>query len=59
MPRRFHEVAPWLSHEGLANGEGGRSHELVPPGAVLRQVCPLGEHRREVEVPLAPQAIAL
>ena len=43
-------VAPWLPHEGLANGEGGRSHELVPPGAVLRQVCPLGKHRREVEV---------
>ena len=43
-------VAPWLPHEGLANGEGGRGHELVPPGAVLRQVCPLGEHRREVEV---------
>ena len=43
-------VAPWLPHEGLADGEGGRSHELVPPGAVLRQVCPLGEHRREVEV---------
>ena len=31
-------VAPWLPHEGLANGEGGRGHELVPPGAVLRQV---------------------
>ena len=39
-------VAPWLPHEGLANGEGGRGHELVPPGAVLRQVCPLGEHRQ-------------
>ena len=32
-------VAPWLPHEGLANGEGGRGHELVPPGAVLRQMC--------------------
>ena len=27
-----------------------RGHELVPPGAVLRQVFPLGEHRRKVEV---------
>ena len=43
-------VAPWLPHEGFANGEGGRGYELVPPGAVLRQVCPLGEHRRKAEV---------
>ena len=28
----------------------GRGYELVPPGAVLRQVCPLGEHRRKAEV---------
>ena len=43
-------VAPWLPHEGHANGEGGRGHDLLPPGAVLRQACPLGELRREVEV---------
>jgi len=43
-------AAPWLPHEGLANGEGGRGYELVPPGAVLCQVCRLGEHRREIEV---------
>ena len=43
-------VAPWLPHEGFANGEGGRGYELVPHGAVLRQVCPLGEHRRKAEV---------
>jgi len=43
-------VAPGLPHEGFANGEGGRGYELVPPGAVLRQVCPLGEHRRKAEV---------
>jgi len=41
-------VAPWLPHEGFANGEGGRGYE--PPGAILRQVCPLGEHRRKAEV---------
>ena len=41
-------VAPWLPHEGLANGEG-----FVPPGAVLRQECPHGEHRRkELELKL-------
>ena len=34
-------VAPWLPHEGLANSEGGRGHEFVPPGAVLRQECKL------------------
>jgi len=44
------KLAPWLPHEGLANGEGGLGHELVPPGAVLRQVFPFGEHRREIEV---------
>ena len=43
-------VPPWLPHEGLANGEGGLGRKLVPPGAVLRQVCPFGEHRREIEV---------
>jgi hypothetical protein len=37
-------VAPWLPHRGLANGEGGHGHELVLPGAVLRQVCLLGGH---------------
>ena len=42
-------VAPWLPHEGLSNGEGGLGHEFVPPGAVLRQICLLGEHRRKVE----------
>ncbi len=34
-------VAPWLSHEELAKFEGGLGHELVPPGAVLRQGSPL------------------
>ena len=43
-------VAPWLPHEGFANGKGGRGYELVPPGAVLRQVCPFSEHRRKAEV---------
>ena len=43
-------VAPWLSHEGLTKFEGGLGHELVPPGAVLRQGRPFGEGRREVEV---------
>ena len=38
----------WLPHEGLANGEGGRGQELLPPGAVLRQACSLGELRRKV-----------
>jgi len=45
--------SPWCrrgSHEGFANGEGGHDYELVPPGAVLRQVCPLGEHRQKAEV---------
>ena len=37
-------VAPWLPHEGLANGEG-----FVPPDAALRQARPLGEHRQKVE----------
>ena len=35
------DVVPWLPHEGLANGEGGRGREPVPPGAVLRQACSL------------------
>ena len=43
-------VAPWLSHEGLTKFEGGLGHELVPPGAVLRQGSPIRECRREVEV---------
>ena len=43
-------VAPWLSHEGLTKFEGGLGHELVPPGAVLRQGSPFGEGRREVEL---------
>ena len=30
-------VASWLSHEGLTKFEGRLGHELVPPGAVLRQ----------------------
>ena len=42
-------VAPWLPHEGLANGEGGRGRELLPPDAALRQAFPFGEHRRKVE----------
>ena len=49
-PRSHPGVAPWLPHEGFANGEGGSGYELVPPGAVLPQVCPLGEHRRKAEV---------
>ena len=36
--------------KGLPMPKGGRGYELVPPGAVLRQVCPLGEHRRKAEV---------
>ncbi len=43
-------VASWLSHEGLTKFEGGLGHELVPPGAVLRQGSPFRESRREVEV---------
>ena len=43
-------VAPWLPHRGLANGEGGHGHELVLPGAVLRQGSPFREGRRKVEV---------
>ena len=43
-------VPSWLPREGLANGEGGLGYGLVPPGAALRQVCPFGEHRREIEV---------
>ena len=43
-------VAPWLSHEGLTKFEGGLGHELVPPGAVLRQGSPFREGRWEVEV---------
>ena len=43
-------VAPWLSHEGLTKFEGGLGHELVPPGAVLRQGSPIREGRQEVEV---------
>ena len=43
-------VASWLSHEGLTKCEGGLCHELAPPSAVLRQGCPFGEGRREVEV---------
>jgi len=42
-------VAPWLLHKGLANGEGGRGQELVPPDAALRQAYPLGEYRRKAE----------
>ena len=42
-------VPPWLPHDGFANGEEGFG-ELLLPGAVLRQVYPLGEHRREIEV---------
>ena len=29
-------VAPWLPHEGFANGEGGRGYELV--GKIIFQV---------------------
>ncbi len=36
-------VAPWLLHEGLTKFEGGLGHELVPPGAVLRQGSPFRE----------------
>ncbi len=43
-------VASWLSHEELTKFEGGLGHELLPPGAVLRQGSPFGEGRREVEV---------
>ena len=43
-------VASWLSHAGLTEFEWGLGHELVPPGAVLRQGSPFGEGRREVEV---------
>jgi hypothetical protein len=30
--------------------KGGLGHELLSPGAVLRQRIPVGEGRREVEV---------
>ena len=43
-------VASWLSHAGLTKFERGLGHELVPPGAVLREGSPFGEGRREVEV---------
>jgi hypothetical protein len=42
-------VAPLLPHEGFANGEGWRGHELLPPGAVLRQACQSGGHLRKVK----------
>jgi len=48
--RRHPGVAPWLPHERRVNGEGGRGHKFLSPGAVLRQVRPLGEDRRNVEV---------
>ena len=48
--RSYPGVAPWLPHEGLANGEGGGVvTELVPPDAALRQACLLGGHRRKAE----------
>ena len=34
--------------KGLPTARGG--HELLPPGAVLCQACPLGEPRRKAEV---------
>ena len=43
-------VSSWLSHEGLTKFERRFGHELAPPSAVLRQGCPFGEGRREVEV---------
>ena len=45
-------VAPWLSHEGLTKFEGGLGHELVPPGAVLRQ----GSLELELELILSQMA---
>jgi hypothetical protein len=48
--RSYPGIAPWLPHEGLASGEGGCGHELLPPGAVLRRACPLSELRRKIEV---------
>ena len=53
--RRNSCVAPWSSYERLADGEGGLRGELVPGVAVLREVGPFGEIRREVE----PQEVAL
>ena len=46
--------APWLPHGGRANGEGRRGHELLPPGAVLRQACPLAEGRSGLLTRLPP-----
>ena len=51
-----HRSAPVLrSHpprgcrtKGLPMAKGGVVTKLVPPDAVLRQACPLGEHRRKV-----------
>ena len=42
-------VGPWSSYERLADSEGGARDELLPGVAVLREDCPLGEVRREVE----------
>ena len=33
-------VAPWLPHKGLANGEGGRGSELIPPAIHIERIRP-------------------
>ena len=42
--RSYSGLAPWLQHEGHANGEW-----FVLPDAAMRQACSPGEHRRKVE----------
>ena len=43
-------IATWLPREGLPKFERGFGHELLPPGAVLRQGSPFVEGRWEVEL---------
>ena len=48
--RRNSGDAPWSSYERLADSEGGLSGDLVAGVAVLCEVGPLGEIRRDVEL---------
>jgi len=52
-----------LPHEGLANGEGGRGHELVPPvsnncqGSFDVGFCGALECKRDMRCPSQPQKL--
>ena len=44
----------WATFFSFSCESSPHGHVLVPPGAVLRQVCPLREHLRKVEVAQPP-----